>query len=164
MANQRRSGRRTDYRWSGSTFAFPAVATANLTQIIFNATAATTLMRSRGAVLLSLIDQAVGDQKVVGLGLIVVTEAAVAAGGSALPSPISVPEAEWVWHQYVPLQSQTVTEDPSTGEGTARIIIDSKAMRKMKPNESLVLVLDAADLAGSVSAMVTGGIRALSGS
>ncbi len=111
--------------------------------------------------LLSLEIPTAGDKQVVAAGLIVVTIEAITAGVASVPSPIGVPEADWFWHQYIPFSSEVTADDTALGSLVARVDIDTKAMRKIKPNQGVVMALDLADLGGTATVSVVGGYRML---
>jgi len=123
-----------------------------------------TLLRSRGNVLLSATPDAATDSDMVGLGLIVVHSNAVAVGGTALPGPLNDMGADWLWHQFVPLNAggDTALDDPSFGQYTRYIEIDSRAMRRVPPDHEVVLMgeLSVGDFA---SVIFQAGIRLLFG-
>ncbi len=145
MPRGRSGGRRADYEWTGTsgrvdaidigtgTAAFVSVAT-------FNGPA--TMMRCRGEVFFQLDPAAADERAQIAVGLIVATDAAVAAGIAALPQPIAVPEAEWSWYGYATISSLAETAVVAGSNLWARLEVDSKAMRKVKANEQLVMVCE----------------------
>ncbi len=122
-----------------------------------------TLVRSRGEIVLSIDGPADGDKHVVGVGLMVASDAQVAGGIAGFPSPIGATDADWFWHSFVPLQSQSATQDQALGDQVARVIIDSKAMRKVKQNDNLVIVFDGDQQSGTPVTDATFGVRFLVG-
>ena len=93
-------------------------------------------------------------------GNIVVTEAAAAVGITAIPDPSGItgdPEADWfVWQALiVSFTSGNVTAfDANAGH---QYSIDSKAMRKVGPDDNLVGVFSQENAVGSI--IVTNGRR-----
>ncbi len=157
-----RTGRRLTYNWQGVQGTISSITTANKVgtgSIFFDA--AQTVMRIRGNVLASLDFVAANEKLSLALGLIVITDAVLAAGPTAMPSPIAVPDAEWIWHQYIPLQAQGAAQVEDLGNQVFRAEIDSKAMRKVKANENVVLVADGVQEAGSAVGDVVYGFRIL---
>ena len=154
-------GRRTDYEWQGATGA--AALASNVPAIIAMVANNNpgTIMRSRGQVLGS-IDGAVDDDKVaIAVGLIIADDDAVAVGVTAIPSPLNDMEAEWIWHGFLLLQAQgTSTDAPGL---TARLEIDSKAMRRVKSNTQCVFAIHPNSLAGTPAVDVMIGLRSLQG-
>ena len=96
-----------------------------------------------------------------GMGLIVVTDQAAAAGGVALPSPLDDANAGWMWHSFQPFLASGVTLD--AGSEDYRVVeIDTKAMRKLGVNQQLAFIAEVST--GNYSAIViTAGLRALFG-
>ena len=157
-----RGGRRADYDWSGiGGFVIATQTTANQVQSIAGFTAAGTVIRCRGEVLAVLDVGAANDRFVLGLGIIIATDAQIAAGGTAFPSPISVLDADWLWHGFVTLMSETGTQSDDLGGQVGRLVIDSKAMRKVKANDNIVLVVDGVQLSGTPSVDIVAGVRVL---
>ncbi len=164
MARSRRGGgRRTDYEWQGACGTLPNLDETNLTLSIISIEVPATLMRSRGnwiAVIDGPTDQ---DIKCVGAGLIVVSDEAFAAGVAAVPSPVDDLNAPWLWHDFVTLMAKSATQEASLGSGVYRGVIDSKAMRKVHPNETLVFVVDGTNLSGTPNVDVSAAVRVLVG-
>ncbi len=159
----RGSGRRTDYAWNGVAGAITAVAAAKqrLNLMTFNQSG--TLMRIRGNVSVLMDVGAASDILVVGLGIIIGTDVQVTAGSGSFPSPLSRLDADWIWHAFAPLLSETGTQSDD-GSLLWQQEIDSKAMRKVRQNDNLVLVAESAQLVGTSQADVAIGVRALQGS
>ena len=158
-----RGSRKTDFEWVGDT----GVSASNIevqTAVLSVGTGIpATLHRLRGNVLVNMDVGAADQSMVVGLGVALVSTDAFTVGGTSLPSPIDDDEFPWIWHQFVPLRSITGTQvdEPSQSR---YIEVDSKAMRKVKPAQTLVLVSDSVLLSGSPTYDVTAGIRFLFGS
>ena len=161
MARSARSGRRTDYQWAGGTFSQAAIAETNLADIVAVFNAAGTVVRARGEIIISLDGPADGDKKIIGLGLKIMSDDQAGGATSSMASPITDADADWWWHAFVPLQSQSATQDQALGDQVARVMVDTKAMRKVKQNQNVVLVVDGLNVAGTPIADLTGGIRVL---
>ncbi len=161
MARPVRSGRRADYAWNGGTFAFDGPAEANLISSLGTFGESLTIRRLRGEVLCTIDGTADGDKKVVGIGIILATDAAVAAGATALPSPVIALDADWIWHGFFPMASQTGSSSPDLGAHNARLTIDSKAMRRVRSNQQLVVVVDGLNLSGTPVMDLVGAVRFL---
>ena len=147
--------------WSGTTFPLTTLTTTQAVLASFSHDVTETILRVRGALMVVGIPNAAFDDDVAGFGLIVVTDQALAAGGASIPGPIADPTASWMWHQYVPLTSVAATAASDVGLGLwARIEIDSKAMRKVDRNQTMVLVGEL-DTGEFNIASVSGGIRIL---
>jgi len=121
-----------------------------------------TVIRLRGQIRVSGIPNAAADNDVIGLGIIVVSDAAFGVGGLSVPGPIADPDAPWIWHQYVPIDvvSETVAKDTSLG-ALVTVEVDSKAMRRFGANETLIIVGEIATPQTFSSVVVNGGVRAL---
>ena len=100
-----------------------------------------TLLRTRGNVLIAAIPNAAADVAMLALGLIVVSDSAANAGGVSLPGPILDQEADWLWHQYVPLDAvDLISPDANSRAIIHRVEIDAKAMRKIAGDRVVVLM------------------------
>ncbi len=158
-----RSGRKTDFTWLVGTASGASIGSAGaaLQLIVFNT--ASTITRSRGNILTMMDVGAANDGAIVGYGLIVGTDAQVAVGVTAFPSPLTVGEGDFLWHQIVPLRSETGTQSDDLSSHVARSEIDSKAMRRVRQNDQLVLVMDVVLTAGSPTVDFVMGARVLVG-
>ena len=98
MAHRGRGPRRS-YDWAGMFFGPTTLAA---TQVILGSALIdnepVTVMRVRGNILVKGTPDAVADDNVVGLGLIVLQSQAFTAGGASVPGPIADPSAPWLWH------------------------------------------------------------------
>ena len=71
------------------------------------------------------------------------SDEAIVAGGASLPSPVGSADYQWVWYDYVHLMDTSSTgADPNSIGLTARVTIDSKAMRKVGPGSGVVLMAE----------------------
>ena len=166
MARARSKGRKTDYTWSGESFgASIASATSTLFGInIFNAAA--TLIRVRGEIVMSIDGPVDGDKVVVGLGLKIASDDQVAAGVSAFASPATDLDADWLWHGFMPLMAQAgagVGGSLNVQSVVMRLTVDNKAMRKVRQNQQLVLVVTPENFAGTPGTDILAGLRTLIG-
>ena len=111
------------------------------TGIVLTTESETTIVRTRGIVSFTL--QAVaslGDGFFGAVGLGIVTNDAFAIGATAMPGPLTDSQwGGWFWHSYFDLRSVTATiGDGANANGVSqRLVIDSKAMRKLSNNETL---------------------------
>jgi len=123
-----------------------------------------TLLRSRGMLSVFGTPDAAADSTVVALGLTVVSANALAVGGTSVPGPIADQGADWLWHQYVPLDSISATSALLNNLGAyVRIEVDSKAMRRV-PEDAAVALIGELNTAEFTSVEISGGIRFLFGS
>ena len=134
-------GRPNDYDWEGVTTTSLALSSAVVTEAqIFTADSSETLMRTRGELLvwMDASGSTAGDAAVVGCGLIVAP-----TGATVAVDPINEPGANWFWHNF----SVLAVESPIGGAGQTsisgndRVIIDNKAMRKLREDESVFFVV-----------------------
>jgi len=171
MANSRGGRKISQKFWQGAdTGATPVVLTATqgvILQVVSSLTGAFpfTVLRVRGALSVMAIPDAAGDEGVAVLGIVVVKGDAAAAGGVSVPGPINDPDADWLWHNYVPLTNPSGAGSANNAWGSllsAKITIDSRAMRRQSPNETIILVGETS--ASTWSAVeVAGGMRVLFG-
>ncbi len=161
----RRAGRRTDYVWSGlaaGAAVMGSITTGTAIQGIISFDLAGTLRRIRGEVQAMFTTAAAANSmKVLAVGLIMASSDAVVAGATAIPSPATDLKAPWVWHGFLLLARTATTEGQDSFMTSARLSIDSKAMRRVKPNEDLVFVMDPVDLVGTEGAQLQLAVRAL---
>ena len=74
------------------------------------------------------------------MGIGIASTDAFTQGGPSLPSPVSDADWNgWIWHAELgPLVGLSVTESENTGPlSQVRVPIDTKAMRKLSPNETV---------------------------
>ncbi len=165
MARARsRSGRRPDYQWVG-LLAFQSLALSSSKSFMGSSNLGVaitgTIARVRGDCSVMMDVNAADDAGVVGVGLILGTDAAVAVGTTAFPSPTADLDADWLWHGFFALRSLTSTQEANVGGQYAPREIDSKAMRKFKPNENLVAVGGVTIQAGTPTFDILGAFRVL---
>ncbi len=170
MAHRRRlaTGKKLGAKgWEGLNFRLTGIDNADGSSALngFSLAAGSpfTILRMRGQVMLQIDAAAVDDRISVAMGLILVPARAVAVGITAMPLPSTNIEDDWIWHSFL-----TVT----SGAGAAiensfsvdRVILDSKAMRKVKEDEDLVFVSEVGlgvDAGGTHD--ILGGVRVLIG-
>ena len=155
MARRTRTGRGPDYRWRGTQVEETAITTAAIAAVILTATEACTLRRIRGNLQVFLGSATDGDLKRVAVGLCIRPE-----GFTGTPSALSDLEVSWLWHHDFILGYDAAS--PSTDAvWHADMEIDSKAQRKLKENDELVLVISPANITGTGTAAAIGVIRTL---
>ena len=162
MARARRTGRRTDYDWEGATIAQTSLNAGVVAEFaLFAADSAETLMRMRGQVT-ALLDQtgaAAADAAIVGFGLIVAP-----TGATVAVSPVTEPGANWLWHTFIVLAAEfAVASGNNELVSQARVDIDNKAMRKLREDETVFLVVENSNINGSPVVSVNGAFRGLTG-
>ena len=162
MVNRvRTSGRRRQTHWGE----MQGATTTSTTQATLLASSAgvhdgETIVRIRGLVSLSLkSSSAVGDGFFGAIGIGVVSTAAATAGVASIPTPLTEAAWDgWMLHQYLVVEDV----DGSTGNGAMdRVQLDSKAMRKLTEDDSLVLVWEGIET-GTATGAVQCRVRVLS--
>ena len=111
-----------------------------------------TILRCRGLIQISFssVGLVAGDETRLGFGLAVVSTDAVAAGAGSLPDPLGEPEYPWLWWKEINMFSITTLDIGGTGSPLEfRQEVDSKAMRKVKPGESLTWIGQVASVSGT---------------
>ena len=88
-----------------------------------------------------------GDQCEISVGIAVLSTDAAVAGAS--PDPQSEPDYPWMYWAVHPMIFPTASLDPSSGYSWVRQSFDIRSMRKMKPRESLAMVIQYVDGAGT---------------
>ena len=92
-------------------------------------------------VVLYLSDQIVASETAVGAyGLIVVTDSAVAAGVASVPAPGSDTDGDWFVWQGLMDDFQFSSGIGTQSDGGHQYIVDSKAMRKVGPDDDVAMV------------------------
>ena len=165
MSNGRgRTGAKVRYDWQGSFGEITSLAGSAIVGFLLAvADKAETIRRTRGEILIlfegaGLVDE---DACVVGWGLMVMPSGAVAGGVTV--GPITNSNSDWFAYGMVPLKAVGATEEAPLGTMSARIDIDSKAMRRLRESDEVVLVLENGDVTGSPAVQAVFGIRILTG-
>ncbi len=165
MANRRGfsggSRSRGTKSWTGTNWNDAAPTVTQVVIGTFTGLEEETLLRIRGNGVISGVPNADGDSDVYGIGLMKVTDQAAAVGGASVPGPIANPEADWIWHQYVPMIVGISGAGASPAPVVVSFEIDSKAMRKVNRDETLILVHEITS-GQFASYLASGGMRALS--
>ena len=170
MANVRRRqfpGPKRFTEWGSFIIDIRAVSLGNSTSLGNQSTGAVaserlTIVRMRGGGFVHLDAGAALDSMEVGLGLIVVPEEVAIAGVASAPTPLTDLDAPWLWVEVFQLgPAVSGTDDGGDISRNFRFEIDSKAMRKFRTDEELLFVAESAILAGSPTADVQAGVRAL---
>ncbi len=157
-----RSGRRTDYSWLGVNDIASDVDIGGAAQFLGTATtfgSAGTLVRIRGRAFAQLDTGGINERATLILGLGVFQNDAVLAGiAPEFNTDGASSEYSWIWTGalFVSSCSEAAIVDDSLFD---RIEIDTKAMRRIKPNEVLAMVIEAPaagalDQTGTIDVMV----------
>ena len=141
---------------TGSTVAFVGNAVSVLTD-------GTTLVRTRGQLdVILAAASAAGDGYQGAFGIGVTTQAAVAVGITAVPTPIT--EQTWDgWLYWTPISvhvGEATAGDKNWASGAQRTTVDSKAMRKLKEDQSIFAVWEVTEI-GTATATIFWDSRAL---
>ncbi len=121
-----------------------------------------THVRCRGQLDVHASAGSAGDMVRWSAGLMYVDTRAVTVGVTAIPSPISDGSSDgWLWIVTGALRIPATNVDDPLGATWDRIIVDSKAMRKVGKNEQLVVVYQTSSTAGTGGAEFSLGIRVL---
>jgi len=165
----RRGGRTIDYKeWAFMPFADMSTITANGTTLsagVLPFVRAATILRCRGFVQANFDEtQQVGDRMILTWGLGIVSTDASIAGSASMPDPAGEAEYPWMWWNTLVLRSNLAAGINSWGSSNQRLDIDTKAMRRVKPGQSLVMVIEASGASGApVTEVITSQIRVLIG-
>ena len=109
-----------------------------------------TILRMRGFVSAAFDEtMQVGDEFMVTFGLGIISSDAFAAGAASIPDPASEPEYPWLWWGAMFLQANVAAAQEVWGQTAMRLEVDSKAMRRVKPRESLTWIVQTAGAAGA---------------
>ncbi len=120
-----------------------------------------TILRVRGAVQAGFRTSGltIADEASIVFGLGIFSTDAVVAGAGSLPDPSQEPDYPWMWYGEIILMAPVADFTPPLT--VQRLEVDTKAMRKVKPGESLVVVVQTQ---GAVAVDVSfGDIRVLVG-
>ena len=138
-----RPGKKIDFKsWTdllGISLSTAAASTILGTSLAFGSPA--TILRMRGQILLNFDAAADNSRQNVGIGIGIISSDAFAAGAGSVPDPLSETDYPWLWWSTIPL----VNDLQIAGESlqlavVARVEVDSKAMRKVKPGQSLAVI------------------------
>ncbi len=144
--------RRTNPQYGWTTFsdiAIDAAIPAKLLGVTGNQPAEPkTLVRLRGLVWAVLNTAAVGEHVPVNFGITKVSSDAFGAGVGSVLGPRSDAVHDWIWRGQIFLSSlaeAAVATDFLAGS----VVVDSKAMRKIKPSDTLIIVAET--IAGDIA-------------
>ena len=173
MGNRRpagfgRSGALHNKEWEVACIDFSSIDLAIgqlVAFVLFTADEAETLLRLRGEVYMELDAGATDEMATVAVGVGVVSARAAIAGTGSIPRPATDGAYPWLWHGFMNVSSgQGASVPVDLASLFDRLSVDSKAMRKLKETEVIVIVFEiceSVDQTGHVS--VGGGFRALAG-
>ena len=120
---------------------------------------AMTILRCRGHVQASMDPtKQVADTIACTFALGVASSDAVAVGAGSLPDPVENADYPWLWWGDMFLRCHKTLGEEAWGLTAQHMVVDTKAMRKMKPSESLFWVVQTATIAGAPNTFVDFGL------
>ncbi len=126
-----------------------------------------TIVRTRGQLIIQVnLATSASDGMNGAVGLGIVSSEAFAAGAASVPGPFSQPDWQgWFWHEYwsvYGVAAQSAGQDVARNANVdQRIVIDSKAMRKLKFNEVIFGCWEVAAETGTAAIIVQADVRQL---
>ena len=101
-----------------------------------------TVIRIHGEVIINVTARtAANDSCVCAMGMILQSSAAISAGVASMPDPATEIDSSWLWHRQVGIRTNVAPPNGTDILGNRMILIDNKSMRKVKPNQGLVLIV-----------------------
>ena len=157
-------GVRRNTDWSASLVATDmvtvAASSAQLLQTFVPASGGETVIRTRGLFAWRSDQFAASEVQIGAVGIGVVTEQANSVGITAIPHPDTDSAwGGWLWHSYFTSRVDFTSGAGFLFDGVHRMVIDSKAMRKVGDNERLIVVIENS---GAFGLQVSSQIRLLS--
>ena len=152
-----RRGKKIDFkRWEGIpsiTLESSGEATALGGSLAFAIPA--TILRCRGNIMCSLDEtKQVGDVMVVSFALGIISTDAFVAGVTAVPDPAGEIEYPWLFWGDVTLQAYVAAGEEAFGSSARFFDVDTKAMRKVSPGQSLAWIVQRSGSAGSPTTLI----------
>ena len=145
-----RAGKKIDFTsWTAFFLSINGVAAGSVAQALTALTAGTspaTILRTRGLFEVYLDGEtsvAIGDLVCWVAGLIVMPEG---QGTTVLSLPISDANAPWYWYATGTLSAENATEDLAGGGQFYCEVVDSKAMRIIRPDREVQFVVEISDI------------------
>ena len=166
-----RGGARQRKHWHSTLIQTPAEFTSDAQTLILGSFTAAggepfTILRMLGELLVTPDEAGVvaGDAASITVGIGLVSSDAFTAGAASMPDPGGDPDYDWLWWYVVNLMfAEGSTASSRSISGNARVRIDSKAMRKVSPKQTLVILGQYADFVGVPPVDVLANIRFLVG-
>ena len=151
MARNFTRTQRQTKRWIGlglSNVAFTGSLTSR--QGVFNFEEGRTVLRMIGEYLIMSTAAPVAlDAAGIAIGIGVVSTDASTVGGTAMPDPQDEPEYPWLFWASHTWRSNSANIDSALGSTVIRRSFDIKSMRKVKPRESLAVLIQYTDRGGA---------------
>ena len=161
---------RKEKLWAATNLGGSVAITGNSTNLLgsfLNFATSDTVMRIRGHYFIALgATVAALDEALISIGIGVVSTDAAVVGSSAMPDPGEEPNFPWIWYDlhrvFSPFAVDGTGSDDS-GVTIHRGTVDSKAMRKLKSGQSMVVVVQYQDANGTPPVKVGFDARVLIG-
>ena len=152
-----------EIRWAGAQHGFFAMAAGTAAQVMVTDGSKETILRIRGS-LVSWVDatQAPGGITEVAVGAFVVQ---AGSGTTVIQSPLSDADAPWLFFERWLMGYEEMVTDVIDVPGITsyRKVIDTKAMRILRPGREVQLVAQVSSLSGAQSVNIHFGFRMLLG-
>ncbi len=141
--------------WLGAGIAQATLTTNTATLIgILNAGALAlrpfTILRTRLVIQLRSDQQAAAENPTGAYGEIVVKESATTAGIGSLPTPLTEPDADFHVYQGMTSSFTFITAAGFESNAGRQYTIDSKAMRKVGPQDDIATVFEMRNVGGGI--------------
>ena len=149
MARQfTRRAHRPTLKWDDFAFSALALSAGDTSAVVISpVTESQTIVRTRGE-LLCWMDGAPTPPRLirVGIGLLVQQ-----AGATATVSPLTDGDAPFFWYDVVTLMSDNTAAGgaPQQPMASSRAVVDGKAMRVLRPDQDIFVVIETADVVGA---------------
>ncbi len=115
-----------------------------------NATASQTILRMLGEYALTAASApVVGDAVDITVAIGIVSSDAASLGATALPDPADEPQYPWLYWASHPFEFRTTGVDTSSDATHLRRTFDIRSMRKMKPRETAIYVVQYSNRVGN---------------
>ena len=162
MANRFRSSRvpapQRQFIWSDIFTRLSAVAVAGVkvaagvSAVGLTTGGGLTLIRTRGRLTAHFDSTSISDVVLCAVGLGVYSSDAFAIGQTAMPGPISDGDYDWIYHHIWTFgPSVAAAESEVAITENINIEVDSKVMRKIKPNQTIGWITESLTLSGGGS-------------
>ena len=157
----RGGGRKADLRWTLGSNNFTVAAGSSAATIVTSSTVSQTIMRTRGEVLVYADGvQAPGVSCRIACGLII---AQGGQSGTVLSAPLDDGDAPWFYYDVFHLGYEEMVTDgiDIPGITSHRSVIDSKAMRIIRPDQEIQFVVQNTTVLGALTVNVNVAARFL---
>ncbi len=149
MAN-RIAKRRKEWMFTDSAIEadFTTDTTLLFTTLLFTETR--TILRMLGEFVIGPTAAPVdGDGVEMSVGFGIVSADAVGVGSTAMPDPSQEPEYPWLYWSSHPFFFRSTDVQQALGTGVVRVPFDVRSMRKVKPREALISVVQYVNSGGN---------------